>query len=331
MHSVHRLAIGVLVGAFGFASSAGKEAHASITERVVAVVGESPILLSELRHRARPHLQRIASASSNPVEEQAAEPRVLQEVLNRLIDDRLVEQAADRAHLSVTAEEVDNGIRQVAARSRLAPGDLIAEAERQGLSEEDYREEIRRQILEGKLVQLRVRGRVRTTDRDAHLAYSKWLVEVAESTVDLRIIVPPIAAGAPAATILARGALGQQIVDRARGGEDFCKLVAQYAPTPSPTSKCGSRGAMPWAAMSPDLAHAAKPLEAGQISDPVVFADATGNQAVLVIQRAPEFHATPYEEVREQMMERASRDETERQRKQWLQELRRNVYVDLRL
>lgn len=329
MHLRRRFAIGLLLGALGFAGSVGNEAHASITERVVAVVGDRPILLSELRHRARPQLEQIASASSSPVEQLAAEPRVLSEVLNRLIDDRLVEQAADRAHLSVTAEEVDNGIRQVAAQSKLAPGDLIAEAKRHGLSEEDYREELRRQILEGKLVQLRVRGRVRITDRDARLAYSNWLVELAESSVDLRIIVLPIGAGAPAATILARRALGEQIVNRARGGEDFCKLVAQYAPTPSP--KCGSRGALPWAAMFPELAQAAKPLEPGQIADPVVFADPTGNQAVLVIQRAPEVHATPYEDVREQMWDRAFTEETERQRKQWLQELRRNVYVDLRL
>ena len=38
-----------------------------------------------------------------------------------------------------------------------------------------------------------------------------------------------------------------------------------------------------------------------------------------------------FDEVKEQMMERAFVDATERQRKMWLQELRRGVYIDVRL
>ena len=48
----------VLLGAL---LAAPNHAEASIVERVVAVVGERPILLSELRQRARPHLIRIAA------------------------------------------------------------------------------------------------------------------------------------------------------------------------------------------------------------------------------------------------------------------------------
>jgi hypothetical protein len=39
----------------------------------------------------------------------------------------------------------------------------------------------------------------------------------------------------------------------------------------------------------------------------------------------------PFEEVREQMMERAFVEATDRQRKLWLTELRRGVYIDVRL
>src|SRR5262249_60895354 len=82
------------------------DANASIVERVVAVVGERPILLSELRHRARPHQYRIMVSIPDPARQTAAETEMFRELLNRMIDDRLEEQAADKAHLTVTPEEV---------------------------------------------------------------------------------------------------------------------------------------------------------------------------------------------------------------------------------
>jgi hypothetical protein len=59
---------------------------------------------------------------------------------------------------------------------------VMAAARSQGLTEDDFREEIRRQILEGKLLELRVRPRVRVTERDAREAYSRWRVESPDSS-----------------------------------------------------------------------------------------------------------------------------------------------------
>jgi peptidyl-prolyl cis-trans isomerase SurA len=246
-----------------------------------------------------------------------------------MIDDRLEEQAADRAQLAVTAEEVDTGIRRVAERARMTPSTLLAEAARQGLSEQDYRDEIRRQIIDGKLVELRVRARVHVTDREARAVYAKWLAEAAETSVHLRIIILRILPGAASATIAGRMALGEEIVDRARHGEDFCSLVAQY--NPSTSTPCGSRGSLPLASLLPELAEAAKPLRPGELAEPLLYGDPNGVQSVLVIQRGPELEATPYELVKEQMMERAFAEATDRQRKQWLQELRRGVHIETRL
>ena len=70
-------------------------ARASIVERVVAVVADRPILLSELRQRARPHVARVAHLSE--AERAAAESEIHRALLDRMIDERLEETAADRA------------------------------------------------------------------------------------------------------------------------------------------------------------------------------------------------------------------------------------------
>lgn len=169
-----RLAIGLLLGTltFGAFTASPNEARASITERVVAIVGERPILLSELRQRARPHLRHYAAAETT-------ESEVLKAILQRMIDERLEETAAARANVVVTPEEIDRALQAIAIRGQITPAQLVAEATKQGLTEQEYRDEVRRQLLEGKLVQLRVR--VRVTEDDARAAYAVWTRETSST------------------------------------------------------------------------------------------------------------------------------------------------------
>jgi peptidyl-prolyl cis-trans isomerase SurA len=312
---------------------APRPAEAAIVERVVAVVGERPILLSELRLRARPHLVRIALSAQNATQQAAAESEMFRVVLARIIDDRLEEQAADKAHLTVTPDEVDNGMRTVAQQNRLDPKALIAEAKRQGLSEQDYRDEIRRQVLEGKLIQLRVRGRVRVTDQDAKAAYQTMLKELSQQApVELHILVLQVPPGASQETSNARMALGEELSRRGKGGEDFCALISQYSDDARTKHTCGSNGAMPLNMLLPELQQVATTLSPGEVSNPIVFRDPTGQQAVLVVQvTSNQSKPPPFEQVKEEMLGRAFAEATERQRKAWLQELRNGVYVDVRL
>jgi peptidyl-prolyl cis-trans isomerase SurA len=309
------------------------DANAAIVERIVAVVGERPILLSELRQRARPMLFRIAASTSNPTQQAAQESEMFRELLTRLIDERLEEQAADKARITVTPEEVDNGIRQVAAQARIDPKQLVAEAKRQGLSEQDYRDEIRRQVLEGKLIQLRVRGRVRVSEQDARAAYGRYVKDMTEqSPVDLRILVLQVPPGASQQTTAARVTLGEELSRRGKAGDDFCELVRTYSDDARTKNTCGTNGPMPLHMLLPELQQLATTLTPGEVSSPIVFRDPAGQQAVLVVQlAAQQAKIAPYEQVKEQMMERAFVEATERQRKLWLQELRRGLYIDVRL
>jgi hypothetical protein len=81
----------------------------------------------------------------------------------------------------------------------------------------------------------------------------------------------------------------------------------------------------------PELAEAAAELKPGEVAEPLLIHGPTGNDALLVIQLAPERPVIPFEDVKEQMRERAIAEATDLQRKQWLQELRRHAYIETRL
>jgi peptidyl-prolyl cis-trans isomerase SurA len=305
-----------------------RDAQASIVERVVAVVGERPILLSELRHRARPHLYRILATTPDPTRQAALETELFRDLLNRMIDDRLEEQAADKAHLAVSPDEIDNALKNIATSARITVKDLVGEAKKQGLTEQDYRDELRRQVLEGKLVNLRVRGRVRVTEQDARAAYGRVLKELdKEQPVDVSILALRILPGSTSEQLRARETFASDLSAQARGGKDFCELIKLYSDDQTTRDTCGSRGPQPVSALVPELQATLRGMKTGEVSDPIKI----GNEAILIARLAQEVKVPTFEAVHDQMMERAYGEAMERQRKQWLLELRRGIYIDVRL
>jgi peptidyl-prolyl cis-trans isomerase SurA len=313
------------------------DARATIVERVVAVVGERPVLWTELLHRALAGRVQIRMQTHDANVISVQEQEMYKELLDRMIDDRLEEQQADRAHFGVSQDEIDRAITNIAAQAQGQQGrpvsvsDVLGEVRRQGLTEQDFREELRRQILEGKLIDLRVRPRVRVTDQDAHASYQHWAQEVRDKEpIDVRILALRIAPGASKQQVDARMALAEELGRRAREGADFCQLVAKYSDDVSTRDSCGSRGAQPMATLMPKIQDAVRTTKAGSVSDPIAMS--TGQEeAVVVLMPMGQMRVPPFEEVKNDMTQRAMLEAVDRGRKQWLKELRRGAYIDIRL
>jgi peptidyl-prolyl cis-trans isomerase SurA len=165
------------------------EARAAIVERVVAVIGERPVLWSELLHRSASARVQIRAALRNlrlrqtqghddqidPNLVSVQEQEMFKELLEKMIDERLEELQASKGHIDVSPQEIDRAIDGIAARAQMAVQSVLAEVQRQGMTEQDFRDEMRRQILEGKLLELRVRPLVHVTEQDARASYARWI------------------------------------------------------------------------------------------------------------------------------------------------------------
>jgi peptidyl-prolyl cis-trans isomerase SurA len=317
--------------------AASSTARATIVERVVAVIGERPVLWTELLHRAMSGRVQIRTQTRDANVISVQEQEMYKELLDRMIDDRLEEQQADKAHIAVAPEEIDRGIANIAAQAQAQQGrpvsvnDVMDEVRRRGLTEQDFRDEIRRQILEGKLIELRVRPRVHVTDQDAYSAYQHWIKEVRDQeTVDVRILALRVPGAASQTQLDARMALAQELVQKARAGEDFCKLVTQYSDDVSSRPACGSRGPQPFATLLPAIQEAVRATKPGTVSDPIPV-NLGQEEAIVLLMPLGAARVPDYATVKDDMMQKALIDGLERARKQWLADLRRTVYIDVRL
>lgn len=326
-----------VVAAAALLLAAGGLARATVVERVIAVVGDKPILWTELLHRAKSGRVQIRMQTKDPNIIGVQEQEMYKELLDRMVDDRMEEQQADRAHITVPPDEVDRGIANIAAQAQaqqgrtVTPAEILEEVSRRGMTENEFREEIHRQILEGKLIELRVRPRVHVSDQDAHTAYNRYVQEMTDrETMEVRILALRLRPSLTKAERNGRLALADDIVRRARSGEDFCALVSQFSDDVSTRSTCGSRGAQPLGALVPQIQEIVRQTKPHTYSDPVSVVMGQ-EEVILILMPMGEAKIPVFDDVKAEMMQRALMDGLEVARKQWLQELRRNVYVDIRL
>jgi peptidyl-prolyl cis-trans isomerase SurA len=327
-----------LLAASAALAAAEPPANATIVERVVAVIGERPVLWTELLSRAKASRVQIRMQTRDLNVVSVQEQEMYKELLQRMIDDRLEEQQADKAHISVTPEEIDRGITNIAAQAQQSQGrpvtaaDVMGEVHRRGLSEGDFRDEIRRQILEGKLIELRVRPRVRVTEQDARSAYQHWAADLKDQqVVDVRLLVKRIVPGSTPDQLKALDTLAQTLASEAQSGKtDFCTLVAQYSDDTSTRTSCGSHGPQAFRDLFPAIQNIVRTQKADTVSDPFHVRIGPDEVIVIAMPRA-QGEAPGYEQVKNEMMQRALLEGLERARKQWLEELRHNVYIDVRL
>jgi peptidyl-prolyl cis-trans isomerase SurA len=311
-------------------------ARATVAERIVAIVGEHAILLSDMRQRARPFLLQIHQKMPSGAQQAAAESELYKQLIERMVDERVEAQAAERAHLSVTAEEIDSGIRNVATQQGISVDRLLEEATKTGLSRQEYRDEVRRQILEGKLLQLRVRSRVRVTEEDVRATYAK-LVRAERGRLGYRLawIVLRIAAGASPEVKADRQELAERIAATARAGVDsrgnrieFAELAQSFSDDTPTRLRGGDLGRHKPGELAQPIEDEAHKLEVGGVSAPFTFK----NDIVIVkvVGRDPS-ELPAMDDARDELMQRAYGEQMDRARRQWIDELRHRTYVDVRL
>jgi peptidyl-prolyl cis-trans isomerase SurA len=327
-------------GLLALAIAPPRTANAVVVEKVVAVVGDEAILLSDLQVRAQPFLRQIAQHMPPGPQRTAAESQMYKDLLNKLVEEELEAQAAKQSKTVVTPDDLDKALQSIAEQQGMTLSQLFEITEQKtGLSEQEYRAEIGRQVLEGKLLNLRVRGRIHITEEELKSTYQHALREERDRReYHPAWIVLRILPGSSPAAIEQRQQLAKKIVEHARAGEDFAALAEQFSddsPTKDKGGDLGVRapqkstaaqtGKRPF--LSEDFEKIIMPLEPGDVSDPIDAGD--GIVIVKLISRQKS-RFTSFEDARDEMVQRVQNDLLQKERDELIEELKRRTHIDLR-
>ncbi|MEM6958447.1 MAG: SurA N-terminal domain-containing protein [Myxococcota bacterium] len=302
--------------------SGASMARAEVIERVVAVVNDEALFLSELRRRASPLLDRVMSAPTE-AERVAGLGQLYSELLEVMINEALIDQAARRMSIRVTTAEVEQAIRGVIRENGLEEREFWRLVAEQGFTEAQYRRDVRSQLLRLKVLNQRVRSRVNITEAQVREAYDQR-VRQANRRVRSRAshVFLTLPAGASAADVAQLRAEARAIKARLDAGETFARVVADTGG--------GELGWLSEGDLPSELEEALTELSPGQYSDPV--RGAAGFHIFLLHEREQGGSELPaFDDVREQLQNQMMQQAMARQQEEFMEELRRDAIVARRL
>lgn len=253
-----------LVMAAGTAVSA-----AETVDRIVAIVNDDIIRLKELESAMNSATQQMRAGGSPA----RSMPGDLQgrrnEVLNHLINRTLADQVIEAEGISVSSAEIDQAIDRMRSMNDLTEEELKRSLKMNGLDMETYREEIRRQILQSKLVNRKVKSSIVITDADIREYYENHPEKYREKTKyrlkNIFMGLDESAGDNERETIRQRMA---EAMAELENGKPFEAVAEKYSEG-SNASKGGELGAFSLDELQEELQPAIKNLSAGETS-PIV-------------------------------------------------------------
>ncbi|HEU4529583.1 MAG TPA: peptidylprolyl isomerase [Steroidobacteraceae bacterium] len=195
-----------------------------LLDRVAAVVNEGIVLQSELDTQTEMIVKRLQESRT----ELPPQNVLRQQVLERLVLQEVQLQRAERIGLKVSDEVLNNALREVAKRNNI-PFERLPEAlASQGLNYAAYRDSLRKEMTIQMLRERDVRSRIIVTPRELDQFIAKQAAaENQEYNVSHILLSLPQAA--EPAQIDAVTERANDIVKRARDGEDFAQLAVAYS------------------------------------------------------------------------------------------------------
>jgi peptidyl-prolyl cis-trans isomerase SurA len=238
--------------------------HGELLDRVAAIVNDGIVLKSELDAQ-------MDSVTKRLIEQHVELPSqnvLKQQVLERLIVQEIETQQAKRVGLTVSDEQLNAALQEIAARNKIPFDQLPTALAAQGVDYRQYRESMRKELTLNGLRQREVISRINVTPRemDQYLARQQNAATNDEFNVSHILLSLPAAATPQQLDEITKKA--QDLVNRSRKGEDFGQLA--IANSNSQTALDG--GSLGWrkgSQLPQFIVDAVTHLKPGEISDPV--------------------------------------------------------------
>jgi len=138
------------------------QAERKLLDQVVAIVDEDVILQTELEARINTITSRLSAQGTALPPRQVLEERVL----DQLITESIQMQMADRAGMRISDNELNETMANIAERNGMSLPQFEIQLEAEGVTYNQAREQIRKEMLTSRVQQRQVGNRVRVTDRE---------------------------------------------------------------------------------------------------------------------------------------------------------------------
>ena len=221
----------VILGALAFqgqalAQTRDLSTQGALLDRIAAVVNDGVVMESEVDDQMKEVTTRLQAQNM------ALPPDSVlrKQVLDRLILQRIQLEQANRDGITISDDQLNAALEDVAKRNNIAFADLPTVLSQQGIDYASYREEMRQQLTLGLLRQRDVLQRIVVTPREIDQFLAKQTKQpVANEEYNVSHILIAVPPNATPAQIAEAQQKADDVYHRASKGEDFGKLAVAYS------------------------------------------------------------------------------------------------------
>lgn len=294
-----------------------------ILDRVVAVINDEALTLSEVQEEGQPVIRKIfqdfvGSERDRRVEE--AEKRLVDE----LIDRRLALQVAKKEGMLPSSAEIAGAIEELKKNNNATDdAQFRALLRAEGMTIEQVRRTVEERLAITRILARQLRSSI--IIREEELAqYYQDHQDKFQRTPDAEIRHIYIAVP-PEGDETAAKARAEEVLAKLRSGADFAKMAEEYSDSPT-KEKGGEMGTVHKGDLAPEIEAAAFSLPVGGVSD-LIRTSAGWN--LIKVERVRTETVAPLAEVRDTIRDALFQEKFEVKRKEWLAGLRAKAFIQV--
>jgi parvulin-like peptidyl-prolyl isomerase len=256
--------------------------------------------------------------------------KLTSQVLDEMVNEELIVQAAEAAKVEIDSSEVQSAIDSIKQNNNLTDDTLIQALSAQGYTLAGYKQELRRQLLRLRAQNQLVAPKVNITDEDVRARYDQMARRTEQvSAVKLSHMLFKLPEHPTEQQIAAAKEKAAAAMTRVKAGEEFAKVAETESDDDSTKATGGELGWFQRGSMAvPEWEPIVFAMDKGDVRGPV-----TGPQGIHVFQvtEIKRSDLKPFNEMKEQLKGELHRRETDKQTATWVEELRKKAYIDIKL
>lgn len=212
----------------------------AVVDRIVAIVNQEIITLSEVE-RMIGHLKEEIEGR-NRLERRERIHELSRMALERLIEEKLIDQEAKRSGIKAAGKEIDGAIEEIKRRNSATQEEMERALAKEGLTLEAFKKDIEKKIIRTKVVQWAVKVEPNVGEKELKDFYLKnsdrYRTEESYRPGHILFKVPKEAAPEEVREIRAKC---QKVLGKIKAGEDFGELAILYSEDISSKDRGGPR------------------------------------------------------------------------------------------
>lgn len=229
-------------------------------EGIAAIVNDEVISLYDVDQRVR-----LFMITSGIPETPETVDRLRSQVLRSLIDEKLQMQEAFGAEISISKEEIDDGISRLAQQGNMNREEIVKFLKDNAINEETLRAQIEAELAWSQYVRRRYGGRVSVSETDIDEQYNRAM----EAFDQPRFLISEILLSFDGFSDQARvQQVIEEIISQLKAGVDFGAIARQLSASAT-AARGGDVGWVYANQLDPNLRPVLNALKPGQISNPI--------------------------------------------------------------